>query len=90
MASYARELTPAVRVQNLHRSFNEAGGVLNGLDRGRLDAAAAGRLRRHIRLGHHIVDNSKSLQILRGKLQYSRGFLHFGLILPQNRRAPFW
>ena len=40
MASYARELSsqsqaqsqPAVRVQALHRSFNEAGGVLNGLD----------------------------------------------------------
>lgn len=34
MASYARELTTerAVRVQDLHRSFNEAGGVLNGLD----------------------------------------------------------
>jgi sulfonate transport system ATP-binding protein len=32
MASYARELTPAVRVKDLHRSFNEAGGVLNGLD----------------------------------------------------------
>jgi sulfonate transport system ATP-binding protein len=32
MASYARKLTPAVRVENLHRSFNEAGGVLNGLD----------------------------------------------------------
>ena len=32
MASHARQLTPAVRVRNLHRSFNEAGGVLNGLD----------------------------------------------------------
>lgn len=36
MASYAGELstqgTPAVRVRSLHRSFNEAGGVLNGLD----------------------------------------------------------
>lgn len=32
MASHARELTPAVRVSALQRSFNEAGGVLNGLD----------------------------------------------------------
>ena len=36
MASYAGELStqvaPAVRVKSLHRSFNEAGGVLNGLD----------------------------------------------------------
>jgi sulfonate transport system ATP-binding protein len=32
MASYAGELSPAVRVEDLHRSFNEAGGVLNGLD----------------------------------------------------------
>ena len=32
MASYAGELSPAVRVTSLHRSFNEAGGVLNGLD----------------------------------------------------------
>lgn len=36
MASYAGELNPqqvpAVRVTSLHRSFNEAGGVLNGLD----------------------------------------------------------
>ena len=36
MASYAGELTtqqePAVRVRDLRRSFNEAGGVLNGLD----------------------------------------------------------
>jgi sulfonate transport system ATP-binding protein len=36
MASYVGELSPqsgpAVRVTNLHRSFNEAGGVLNGLD----------------------------------------------------------
>lgn len=36
MASYARELSShseaEVRVQALHRSFNEAGGVLNGLD----------------------------------------------------------
>ncbi|GAA3541088.1 ABC transporter ATP-binding protein [Aeromicrobium flavum] len=32
MASYTRQLTPAVRVRDLHRSFNEAGGVLNGLD----------------------------------------------------------
>ena len=36
MASHAGELNtrsePAVRVRDLHRSFNEAGGVLNGLD----------------------------------------------------------
>ena len=32
MASHTGQLTPAVRVENLHRSFNEAGGVLNGLD----------------------------------------------------------
>ena len=36
MASNAGQLspqrTPAVRVRDLHRSFNEAGGVLNGLD----------------------------------------------------------
>ena len=32
MATHPGELTPAVRVQNLHRSFNKAGGVLNGLD----------------------------------------------------------
>jgi len=41
MAPYARGLTeqrrsgagePAVRVRNLHRSFNQNGGVLNGLD----------------------------------------------------------
>jgi sulfonate transport system ATP-binding protein len=32
MASHPGELTPAVRVRGLHRSFNEAGGVLNGLD----------------------------------------------------------
>ena len=32
MASHAGELTPAVRVEDLHRSFNKAGGVLNGLD----------------------------------------------------------
>ena len=32
MASYVGELTPAVRVSRLHRSFNEAGGGLNGLD----------------------------------------------------------
>ena len=36
MASHAGQLItqagPAVRVQSLHRSFNEAGGVLNGLD----------------------------------------------------------
>lgn len=37
MASHAGELTPpttgsAVRVRDLHRSFNKAGGVLNGLD----------------------------------------------------------
>jgi sulfonate transport system ATP-binding protein len=32
MASYVGELSPAVRVASLHRSFNEAGGVLNGLD----------------------------------------------------------
>ena len=32
MASHARQLIPAVRVRNLHRSFNEDGGVLNGLD----------------------------------------------------------
>ncbi|HEY0646172.1 MAG TPA: ABC transporter ATP-binding protein [Nocardioides sp.] len=36
MASYAGELNTqaevAVRVRDLHRSFNEAGGVLNGLD----------------------------------------------------------
>ena len=32
MASHTGELTPAVRVSDLHRSFNEAGGVLNGLD----------------------------------------------------------
>jgi sulfonate transport system ATP-binding protein len=32
MASYPGQLTPAVRVSHLHRSFNEAGGVLNGLD----------------------------------------------------------
>ena len=34
MASHAGGLTtePAVRVRNLHRSFNRSGGVLNGLD----------------------------------------------------------
>ena len=34
MATHAGQLTPrtAVRVQNLHRSFSQAGGVLNGLD----------------------------------------------------------
>jgi sulfonate transport system ATP-binding protein len=32
MATHTGQLTPAVRVENLHRSFNEAGGVLNGLD----------------------------------------------------------
>ena len=36
MATHPGQLTtqqePAVRVQSLHRSFNEAGGVLNGLD----------------------------------------------------------
>jgi sulfonate transport system ATP-binding protein len=32
MASHPGELTPAVRVRGLHRSFNKAGGVLNGLD----------------------------------------------------------
>jgi sulfonate transport system ATP-binding protein len=35
MASHAGELkrtAPAVRIEGLHRSFNEAGGVLNGLD----------------------------------------------------------
>lgn len=32
MASHPGQLSPAVRVQSLHRSFNEAGGVLNGLD----------------------------------------------------------
>ncbi|RYC05430.1 ABC transporter ATP-binding protein [Nocardioides zhouii] len=32
MASHTGELTPAVRVKDLHRSFNKAGGVLNGLD----------------------------------------------------------
>ena len=36
MASHAGELSthqgPAVRVTSLYRSFNEAGGVLNGLD----------------------------------------------------------
>ena len=36
MASNPGQLTPqpeaAVRVTNLHRSFNDAGGVLNGLD----------------------------------------------------------
>ncbi len=32
MATHAGQLTAAVRVENLHRSFNEAGGVLNGLD----------------------------------------------------------
>jgi sulfonate transport system ATP-binding protein len=36
MASHAGQLTtqqqPAVKVKDLHRSFNEAGGVLNGLD----------------------------------------------------------
>ena len=32
MATNTRELNPAVRVTALRRSFNEAGGVLNGLD----------------------------------------------------------
>ena len=32
MASHAGQLNPAVRVEDLHRSFNKAGGVLNGLD----------------------------------------------------------
>ena len=36
MASHGGELTPqsrpAVRVEGLHRSFNQAGGGLNGLD----------------------------------------------------------
>ena len=32
MATHTGQLTPAVRVTSLHRSFNEAGGVLNGLD----------------------------------------------------------
>ena len=32
MASHTGQLSPAVRVEDLHRSFNEAGGVLNGLD----------------------------------------------------------
>jgi sulfonate transport system ATP-binding protein len=32
VATHPGELTPAVRVSDLHRSFSEAGGVLNGLD----------------------------------------------------------
>ena len=32
MATHLGGVIPAVRVRDLHRSFNEAGGVLNGLD----------------------------------------------------------
>jgi sulfonate transport system ATP-binding protein len=32
LSEQARDGTPAVRVRNLHRSFNKSGGVLNGVD----------------------------------------------------------